>query len=62
MRLIDSSKMTYEMWKDIQNFKPKEFGTTGMSNILIYTLQDMRNYTGRRINIHSGYRLMLLMA
>lgn len=48
--------MTYEMWQDIPNFSPKEFGTTGMSSVLIHTLQDMRNYTGRRINIHSGYR------
>ncbi len=48
--------MTYEMWQDIPNFSPKEFNATGMSSILICTLQDMRDYTGRRINIHSGYR------
>lgn len=48
--------MTYEMWEDIKNFKPKNFGTIYMSKILIYTLQDMRDYTGRRTFIHSGYR------
>lgn len=48
--------MTYDDWKDIKNFSPKEFGATGMSKLLIYTLQDMRNYTGKRINIHSGFR------
>ena len=48
--------MTYEMWTDIENFKPKDFGTIYMSHTLIYTIQDMRNYTGRRIFIHSGYR------
>ena len=49
--------MTYEMWKDIPNFSPKEFGTIQMARKLIYTLQDMRDYTGRKINIHSGFRL-----
>ena len=48
--------MTYEMWENTPDFSPKEFGTTGMSKILIYTLQDMRNYTGRRTFIHSAYR------
>jgi len=48
--------MTYEMWEDIPNFSPGEFNTTNMSQILIYTLQDMRDYTGRKINIHSGFR------
>lgn len=49
--------MTYETWKDIENFKPKNFGTIYMSQVLIYTLQDMRDYTGRRIFIHNGYRV-----
>ena len=48
--------MTYEMWQDIKNFTPDRFGTIQMSKVLIYTLQDMRNYTGRRTYIHSGYR------
>ena len=48
--------MTYEMWENTPDFSPKEFGTTGMSRILVYTLQNMRNYTRRRINIHSGFR------
>ena len=48
--------MTYEDWDNIANFSPKEFGATGMSKLLIYTLQDMRDYVGRRIFIHSGYR------
>lgn len=48
--------MTYEMWEDIDNFTSGEFGTIQMSQVLIYTLQDMRDYTGRKISIHSGYR------
>lgn len=48
--------MTYEEWDNITNFSPKEFGATGMSKLLIYTLQDMRDYTGRKIIIHSGFR------
>lgn len=50
--------MTYEMWEDIDDFAPVEFGAVGMSKILVFTLQDMRDYTGRRINIHKngGYR------
>lgn len=53
--------MTYEEWDNITNFSPKEFGATGMSKLLIYTLQDMRDYTElrfgeRKIIIHSGYR------
>ena len=48
--------MTYDMWKEVKNFAPKRFGTVNMSKILVFTLQDMRDYTGRRIFIHSGYR------
>ena len=48
--------MTYEMWEDIDNFTPGEFGTIQMSRVLIFTVQDMRDYTGRKINIHNGYR------
>lgn len=48
--------MTYEMWEDIDDFAPVEFGAVDMSKILVYTLQDMRTYTGRIVNVHSGYR------
>ena len=48
--------MTYEMWQDIDNFIPGEFKTIQMSQVLIFTLQGMRDYVGRKINIHSGYR------
>lgn len=49
--------MTYPDWDQIPNFSPKEFGATTMSKLLIYTIQDMRNYVEKRkIYIHSGYR------
>ena len=43
-------------WVEIKDFCPEEFGAEDMSTRLIYTMQDMRNYVGRRINVHSGYR------
>lgn len=43
------------MWEDT-DFTPEEFGSLTMNPILIQTLQALRNYTGRPIHIHSGYR------
>lgn len=48
--------MTYDMWKEVKNFTPKRFGTISMAKVLIFTLQDMRDYIGRRIFVHNGYR------
>jgi len=48
--------MTTEQWIRYKNFSAGEFGSEGMNELLIYTIQEMRNYVGRRINIHSGYR------
>ena len=48
--------MTYDDWSGVANFTSKEFGTIYMAKDLISALQEVRNYTGRRINIHSGFR------
>ena len=52
--------MNYSMieknWDLIKNFTPDEFGAIGMSGILVFTVQAMRDYVKRRIFINSGYR------
>ena len=48
--------MIYDDWSNVANFDYTEFGTIYMSKTLIYNLQKLRDYTGRRINIHSGFR------
>lgn len=52
--------MNYSMeiknWDLVKNFTADEFGAVNMSGILVFTIQDMRDYVNRRIFISSGYR------
>ena len=50
-----SYAMNEKMWEGIDNFSYKNFGCIDMDGILIYTLQQMRNYVNRPIIIHCGY-------
>ena len=42
-------------WNEIKNFTPDDFGCEDMDSVLIYTLQDMRDYVNGPIVIHCGY-------
>ena len=43
-------------WNSIKNFTAKEFNSDDMSKPLVLGLQQVRDYTGRKIKIKSGYR------
>lgn len=49
--------MNEELWEDVDNFDPDEFGCVDMDRIFIYTLQAMRDYVGRKVIVHCGYEL-----
>lgn len=50
-----SYPMNLVLWQKINDFTPDEFGCEDMDGILIYTLQQMRRFVGRKIIIHCGY-------
>jgi len=50
-----SYSMDKVLWQKINDFTPDEFGCDDMDGLLIYTLQQMRTYVGRKIIIHCGY-------
>jgi len=50
-----SYPMNEILWQKIADFVPDKFGCVDMDGVLIYTLQQMRNYVGKPIIIHCGY-------
>jgi len=48
--------MTKEQWLVARDFSPDEFGSEDMDEVLIFTIQQMRTYIKRKINVHSGFR------
>lgn len=53
--------MTIGNWDKVKNFTPEEFGAVNMSGVLVFTIQDMRDYVNRyskgekRIFVNRGY-------
>jgi len=47
--------MSLDLWKGIKYFTPSEFGCEDMNGILIYTLENLRKYVGRKVVVHCGY-------
>lgn len=50
-----SYPMNEDLWKPIKNFAPEDFGCIDMNGVLVYTLQNLRNFVNRPIIVHCGY-------